>query len=155
MFNDNKMRYDLNKHRYILEPQYITERYGFNLQDILNADGVLDPDVLPELFVDRTSLMIYTYIKNWSDNPLMKEYEMSKDKYRDAICDAMCEMIYSYLMTNTDRNIYYTDRKTSRTFEVPNSVHNILYNGFCLSRGRYIFPNNNWDEILDKRGIDW
>ena len=150
--DDEDMIYDLKDHRYIITPEYIAREYGIQLSDVLNSDGDIDPDTLPERFLKRVSLYIYEYIRSWGiQDPEYKMYEVSKDKYRDAIKQAAGEMAYGWLLNNTDPSVFFQASAHNLIKTIP-AVHNILITSGALYRGRYEFKDQDWKE---RKGIDW
>ena len=131
-----EMYYDINHHRYVLTPDAIVERYGIQLSDILDSDGMVSADRLPELFLERVSKELYSYIYLWSEDHDKTEYVLSLPKYRDGIQDAMEEFTYTLLMSNTDPSVYFSGNSL-KAVEVPPSVQTLLLQHKIIFRGRY------------------
>jgi len=149
--NDEYMIYDLNKHRYILTPEALEKDYSINLAQTLDTDDSSDPERVPELFLDRCSKIIYTYIYSWASERDKTEYIIANEKYRETIKDAMEEYVYSLLLNNKEPNLLFSG-KTIADLELPPSVQNILRTSGILFRGKYIILDQNWKE---KRGIEY
>lgn len=151
ILNTSTMKYNFKKHRYILTPQAIEERYGISLLDVLDSDSDISPETLPERFLDRVSVVLYEYIYSWSQDQAKSEYVLSLDRLRDGLEEAMCELCYAWLLNNTDPSIYFTGN-TLKCIEVPPVVQTILLNKGLLIRGRFY---NITDNELATRGVDY
>lgn len=149
--NTNRMFYNINKHRYILTPDAIEQTYGIQLLDVLDSDGDISPDTLPERFLDRASKMLYTYMYSWAEDHDKTEYVLSLPKNRDGIEEAMEEYVYSLLMNNTDPSVYFTGNSLNAV-EVPPNVQTILLNNGLIFRGTYCNLPEGWH---DTRGVDY
>ena len=145
------MQYNLFKHRYILTVDGFARKYGIQLSDVLNTEGDIDPDTLPERFLDRVSMYVYQYIYIWSQNKDEKEYIISLQKYRQPIEDAMGELAYSWLLSNTDPSVFFHEDPNKLIKLVP-TVHTILMTGDCLHRGKYIMLPQDWQST---KGTDY
>lgn len=150
-YDDEYMFYDIRKHRYILYPDALQNLYGINLIDVLDSDSDIDPETLPERFLDRASLILYTYMYSWAENKDKTEYVLSLEGKREGIKDAMLEYVYSLLMNNTDPSIFFTGNSL-RAVEVPPNVQTILLNNGLIFRGRYYNLPNNFKEL---RGVEY
>lgn len=147
----NEMYYDINHHRYVLTPDAILERYGIQLSDILDSDGMVSPDRLPEMFLERVSRNLYAYIYLWAADHDETEYVLSLEKYRDGIQEAMEEYTYTLLMSNTDPSLYFSGNSLN-AIEVSPSVQTILLEYKIIFRGRYLgLP----EKYKDDRGIKY
>lgn len=134
--NDNKMEYNLSKHRYALTETAMEEDYGISLS-CLDSDGDISPETLPRRYLDRVSLILYTYIYSWCIDRDDTEYVLSLPENRETILNAMEELCYSFLMNNTDPNLNFTG-DTLKSIEVNPAVQTILMDGGVLFRGKYI-----------------
>lgn len=149
--NTRYMVYNLDKHRYILTQDAIAENYNFNLRDILDTDGTISPDAMPNNYLDRVSMILYMYIYSWAQDPDATEYVLSLPKYRDTIQSALLELTYGFIMNNTDPSIYFTG-DTLKTIEVNPAVQTILMNGGVLFRGQYFNLPYNYQDL---KGVEY
>lgn len=149
--DDNEMFYNLDEHRYVLTPEHMADKYGIQLSDILDADGMIDPERLPEMFLDRVSFILYSYIYLWSSEHDKTEYALSLERYREGIKKAMGEFCYTWLMNNTDPSVFFSGNAL-RAVEVPPSVQTILLQYGITFRGNFFNMPNNWQAM---RGIDY
>ena len=131
-----EMYYDITKHRYILTEDAIVNRYGLQLSLLLDGDSEVNPDTIGERFLQRASVVLYNYIYSWSSNKEDTEYVISFPKYRDAIQEAMEELVYGWINSNTDPNIFFQTNALECIKLVP-SAHTILLNNGLLFRGTY------------------
>lgn len=149
--SDDLMFYDLNSHRYVLTPEYMAERYGIQLNDVLDSSSDISPETLPERFLDRVSNEVYAACYQWSSNPNETRYALSLPRYRDCIQNAMGEYAYTMLLSNRDPNAFFQN-SIQRSISLPPSVRAILLNGGALYRGRYSMIPKDYMEGL---GIDY
>ena len=77
VINDRKANYNLEKHRYIITPAYVEDELGISLAETLNKTGDINPDTLPQRFLDFASLIEYTYIYTFNPNIDATEYYIS------------------------------------------------------------------------------
>lgn len=149
--NSNKMKYNLSKHRYILTPEAMEQDYGIQLLDVLDSDGDISPETLPDRFLDRLSLIFYNYLYSWAKDKNKTEYVLSLPRYREGIENGMKELCYAWLMNNTDPSVYFTGNSL-KSIEVPPAVQTILLNEGLIFRGDfYNMPN----DYLNTKGEDY
>lgn len=149
--NTEEMYYDLEKHRYILTEDDIVNKYGIQLTSILDSDSDSNPDTIGERFLNRTSLILYNYIYSWSSDKNATEFVISLPQYRDAIQEAMEELVYGWINNNTDPSIFFQQNPLECIKLVP-SAHTILLNNGLLYRGKYM---NLPKDYLDTKGEDY
>lgn len=150
-YDDEHMFYDYTQHRYILTPEYIADKYGIQLNDILDASSDISPETLPERFLDRVSMEIYNACYQWSSDPRKTEYVLSFSDYRDCLMNAMGEYAYTLLLSNRDPSVFFQN-SLQRSISLPPSVRAILLNGKALFRGTY---TNIPQDYQDRKGIDY
>lgn len=107
MISDNYCVYDMNKHRYVLTTTYALEIMNIELSEVLNTSGgVSDVANMPEIILERVSVMIYGYIYANSAYVNAKERELALiDRYRPHLIAAMAEQL-TYLLNNGDVSAY-------------------------------------------------
>lgn len=91
-YNDNKMTYNLAEHRYALNPQYVTDKTGIVLQNVLRSAMDNNVSASAERFVDFISRHFYGYIyRNIpTANRNIIEYALAKcPELRDIIAQCM------------------------------------------------------------------
>ena len=103
MISDNYMKYDTRKHRYVLTNDYVREVMNVELSDVLNTSGsVADTANMPEIVLDRVSMLIYGYIYRNSAYTNRQERELALDgAHRPHLMDAMTEEL-TYILNNGD-----------------------------------------------------
>lgn len=149
--SDDYMYYNIRKHRYILTNEALVEEYGIDLYGVLNPEGDANPDTLPDRFLNRVSKEVYEYIYSWSSDRDATEYLISDEQYRSTIEEAMLELAYTFLMTNTDPNMLFKETSLG-TIVVPPTVQTMLINNGLLFRGE-IF--NLPPDYKKTRGMDY
>jgi len=149
--NDNLMYYDIRKHQYILTPDAIVERYGINLADILDSDGMVSPDRLPEMFLEEVSRSLYAYIYLWAKDRDKTMYVLSLPKYRDGIQACLEALTYAYLLSNTNPGLYFTGNSLN-AIEVNPQVQTMLLQYKLIFRGEY---RGLPEDYKDKLGITY
>jgi hypothetical protein len=103
-FNDADMVYNLNKHRYILTPQFCRDR-GIDLDIIIHKDLFPDPQVAIDIVLDRISLLVYTNIYNYGRQKRDKEFLLAcHPDLRDVIKEAMFERL-NYVTSSEDLSV--------------------------------------------------
>lgn len=73
-FDDEIMKYDYTKHRYVLTEKGVLTELGENLDVILNATGDANPSTLAERFLARVSQTVYTTLYRNSQGEAYLEY---------------------------------------------------------------------------------
>jgi hypothetical protein len=101
-YNDTYMRYDFDRHRYVLTADYVTERLNIDLLARINATGAIDRAQAVVLLLERASQNVYTWIyENGGDNTA-QEYILGTDEQaRRMLMDAMGEQVL-YILANGD-----------------------------------------------------
>lgn len=146
--NDNKMTYDLDMHRYVLEEDYVNNYYNVNLTDILINKTDVNPDAVSKVFLRRVSNVFYNFIYSTAPDVSKAEYYFSLPKFRDGILEAMLELAYAFLINNKDNTILLDelDKKP-----MPSGVETI-----CLNRG--LFNRHHikiYHDYQKGRGVDY
>lgn len=149
--NDDKMFYDIKTHRYILTEEAIADEFNIKLTDILDKDGVVDPERAAEIFLSRVSKQLYRYIFTWCTDKEKTTYMLSLPEHRESIYEALCELVYTYITTNTDPSVFFTE-DTKDTIKISPVVQSILMNDNLLFRGDIV---NLPQDYLDTKNIDW
>jgi hypothetical protein len=92
-YSDADMIYDLEKHRYILTPDYCRNK-GLDLDIILDKDLFPDPQQAVSIALDRVSMLVYTNIYNYGREKDKKEFLLAcNPELRSIIRDAMFERL--------------------------------------------------------------
>ena len=100
-YSDNKMIYNKEKHTYILTEEFIREQ-GIDLGLELNADAAPEPSKVPQLALERISLLVYSNIYNYGRQKEDKEYLLAcQPELRPIIMDAMVERL-KYMIDSGD-----------------------------------------------------
>lgn len=100
-YSDNQMIYSKEKRRYILTEEFVRER-GIDLGLELDADAAPEPSKVPELALDRISLLVYSNIYNYGRQRADKEYLLAcQPELREIIRDAMLERL-KYMIDSGD-----------------------------------------------------
>jgi hypothetical protein len=103
-FSDADMVYDLNKHRYILTPQFCRDR-GIDLDIMVNKDLFPDPQTALDIVLNRISLLVYTNIYNYGRAKEQKEFLLAcNPELRDIIKEAMFERL-NYMTSSSDLSV--------------------------------------------------
>jgi len=149
--DDEEMYYDIKKHQYILTPAAMENNYSISLQDTLDTDGAVDPQAVPQMFLRRVSEAVYSYIYLFSTNKRVTEYRISLPEFREGIKEAMMELAYSVLLTNTDPSLQWSGNNNKPLVVTP-SVKSIL------RRYNLLFRGITWDiteKELATKGVDY
>lgn len=100
-FSDEDMRYDATKHRYILTEEFVRNQ-GIDLGLELNTDAAPEPSKVPQLALERISLLVYSNIYQYGRQKQDKEYLLAcHPDLRDVIKDAMMERL-KYMIDSGD-----------------------------------------------------
>ena len=92
-YNDEKMTYDYETHRYILNPNYVRARY--------KLEEEIDAELLNEVS-DNIYLFIYSH-KLGQQNYDKMEYELARNQsLREWLCDALLRQFQYAHTTNGD-----------------------------------------------------
>lgn len=166
--NDNHMYYDMNTHRYVLKPEYFRDTYSIELIEQIDTSGSINARQAVEGLLKRASSILYNYI--YQHNQFQKdylEYRLVKygSQYREALKEAMGELVYYWLTNNADLTIQsgvnveagkiFTKRDIAQN-TIPHSSENILMTAGVLSRAKWRVDNDpNYNEDKPDRGIDW
>lgn len=150
-FTDTTMTYDLNKHRYILKTDYLRQ-IGIDLGLVLDADYAPEPSKVPELVLDRISLLVYSNIYQYGRSREDKEYLLAcNPELRDIIRDAMVERL-RYMIDSGDLSTRSGALITQGTrVEVKDLIPSVVEEMILrptgiLHRGDFFLPNK--DETL-------
>lgn len=146
--NDEKMTYDLDMHRYVLNEDYVNRYFNVNLTDILINKTDVNPDAVSKIFLRRVSNVFYNYVYSSAPSPSKLEYVLSLPDYRDGILEAQLEIAYSFIINNRDNTILLEDLDKK---PLPSGVENICMNRGLFNR-HFIRLNPNYK---DKRGVDY
>lgn len=102
---DEKMSYDMNTHRYVLDKTYIMNNYGVNLDTILEKTGDANSTTLATRFMKRVSMVVYNYIYKHTEQQLLVEYMLAKAEHlRPVILEALAEQAL-WMLNNGDIGI--------------------------------------------------
>jgi hypothetical protein len=147
-FTDTTMKYDFNKHRYILTTDYVRQ-VGIELGLSLDSDYAPEPSKVPELVLERISLLVYSNIYQYGRNKEDKEYLLAcKPELRDVIRDAMTERL-RYMIDSGDLSTRSGALITQGTrVEVKDLVAGVVEEMILrpvglLHRGDFFLPNKD------------
>ena len=146
-FDDSQMRYDYEEKRYTLKKGYVSSK-GINLSLSLNTDFAPEPSVVPDIFLNRVSQLVYQNIYSYGREKDKKEYLLACDpKLRNVIRDAMMERIRYIeasgdLSTKAGAMISQGTRIETEDLVASPQEERILRNAGILHRGAYVFIKN-------------
>lgn len=138
VINDSIATYDMENHRYLVSRYAVEKKLGISLSEVLNAEGSINPDTLPEQFIDFASLTLYTFIYTYAQNRDATEYYIAQPRFRSAIIDAQIQLIYALILNNKPLGVYYTEKPEEL---VPEFVKQILMTSGLLTRNILILPH--------------
>ena len=163
--NDNWSYFDIKKHMYVLKPEYMRDNYSIELANVLDTTGSINGKQAVLGFLKRASMVLYNYI--YRHHPGQRDYIQYRlvryPEYRDAIMEALGELIYSWLINNNDLTIQngisidmgkLYDRIDAQINAVPVSVQNILYNAGITTRAMWDI-DEDYLEDLPAKGLSW
>ena len=143
-FDDDAMTYDFDKHRYILEDDYVRSQ-GIDLGLILDTEHAPEPSRVEEIVRDRVSLLVYENIYQHGRSREQKQYLLAcNPNYRNIIRDAMVERL-RYMVDSGDLStrsgalVSQGTRVEVRDL-LPSVVEEMMLKGSgLLHRGEYSF----------------
>ena len=143
-FSDDEMRYDGDKHRYVLTEEFVRNK-GIDLGLELNADAAPEPSKVPELALERISLLVYSNIYNYGRQTKDKEYLLAcHPELREVIRDAMLERL-KYMIDSGDLStrsgaLITQGTRVETKDLIPSVVEEmILRPTGLLHRGKFVF----------------
>lgn len=107
MYNDDLMKYDLARHRYVLTPDYVSQQLNINLDEVVLANGFVG-DVANEVekILNRVSMLIYNWIYSICAFHYETEKELAMNELaRQPLMDAMGEQL-EYMINDGDLSLY-------------------------------------------------
>jgi len=144
--NDTYLTYNLNAHRYEVNPEGFNQVYGINIYDELGANN--NANAYVNGFLYRASLVLYNYIYEYSKNKDEREYTMSLPKHRQAIQEALYELVFSWLINHYDPSVMM-DSDWEKM--IPLSARNIVETDGLLTTSSIYFD----DEMAATKGVDY
>lgn len=101
-FTDNRMKYDYNKHRYVLTEEHVLESMNIDLRAILNASMSADIANVVDRLLDRVSFEVYSFIYRVCAFRYETEKTLALDNgARGFILEALEEQLL-YILQNGD-----------------------------------------------------
>lgn len=101
-FADNRMKYDYNKHQYVLTEEHVLESMNIDLRAILNASMSADMANVVDRLLDRVSFEVYSFIYRVSAFRYATEKILALDDgARIVILEALEEQLL-YILQNGD-----------------------------------------------------
>lgn len=101
-YDDGKMNYDMEAHRYVLTPKGVLDDLGINLDIELDPEGDAVPQTMAKRFLNQVSITVYNWI--YMHNARFKMYiEYLLAKYppcREILCEAMKQQVLYALNNN-------------------------------------------------------
>jgi hypothetical protein len=105
-FNDNRMVYNFEKHRYVLTEEHVLETMNIDLRDVLNTSMSADVANAVDRFLDRVSREVYAFIYRTAAYTKRTERALAiEPQARDMLLGAMEEQLL-YVMQNGDFSLY-------------------------------------------------
>lgn len=154
-FDDTAMTYDLTRHQYILDADYVYNEMGIDLLRDLNAQEDPKRSSIIERHLKRASSLIYNFIYsfNRNDNKDYVEFMLAKNiDWREPIQQALEEQVI-FMRPNPDTSqtrgvnlMKGTKLQTKREDAISPLAQDILQNAGILYTGFYVIPIN-FDEI--------
>lgn len=147
--NDETMTYDVRTHKYTLT----IDGYESLSGEALAADHGLDTTQSTRL-LRRVTGIVYQFIYSWAKDTSRTEYEISLPQYRDALREALVEMMTALLANKTDISLFFTT-ETAQKFQttdiVTPGVKLILMNSGILTRAELPFIQ----DYDIRKGVDY
>lgn len=101
-FADNRMKYDYNKHRYVLTEEHVLESMNIDLRAILNTSMSADMANVVDRLIDRVSFEVYSFIYRVCAFRYETEKTLALDNgARGVILEALEEQLL-YILQNGD-----------------------------------------------------
>ena len=101
-YSNNEMIYNTKTHRYILNQGHVLTDMNIDLSTALNTSDSADVANAAEKFLDRVSMLIYSWIYSVNPFRFRTERELAlNENYRPIIRDAMKEQVL-YILNNGD-----------------------------------------------------
>lgn len=147
-YSDIDMIYDFDNHRYILTTEFVRNQ-GIDLSLELNADSAPEPSKVPELALQRISLLVYTNIYNHGRQKEKKEYLLAcKPELRNVVKEAMLERL-RYMIDSGDLSTRSGALITQGTrIETKDLIPSVMEEMILRSVG--LLHRGNYNFILDK-----
>lgn len=150
-FNDEAMTYDLTKHMYVLNEDYVVNSMGIDLLRLLKADEDPKRSSIVKRYLDRISMLVYNFIYSHCRNDIKDYVEFmlaKRENWREYIQQALEEQLI-YVTRNGDLTTYNgidlykgTKLQIKREDTISPNTKDILSNGDILYTGYYIVPIN-------------
>lgn len=141
MITDNKATYNIDIHKYVLNRSYLEQKINASLTVVLNTDTNTVTDNEADVFLERVSNLLYTFIYAYAENPDDYEYYLSLSntnkqlKNREAIISALVELAYEIIMNNKEIGIYFNDKDLDI---IPNQLKQQLYGSDLITRSKLV-----------------
>lgn len=101
-YSDTCMRYDAQKHRYVLLETYVLEQMNVDLREILDTSTVADTANAIDKLLDRLSMEVYSYVYRIVPHRYATERSLALDNAaRPYILRALEEQLL-YVLNNGD-----------------------------------------------------
>ena len=154
-FTDNLMTYNERAHRYVLTEECVLEDLNIDLKAVLNTSDVADIANAADRFLDRISIVIYTWIYSVNPFRFRAERDLALNvNVRPFLYEAMKEQVL-YVLNNGDLSALSgvnvdtgmtVDERRKRSAMVAPLAKDILINGgvvraFIPMYEREIVPN--------------
>lgn len=121
-YDDEYMKYDYNKHRYILTPKCILDELNINLNERLNTRGANNKENYAQQVLDQISLQIYNFIYSHNSQWLFTQKILAKaPSARFVIKEAMKQQIMYFLMNGQIDKYSGVDLRKNTALN-PNSI---------------------------------
>ena len=99
--DDDKMRYDLENHRYVLTEDGFRDYAGYSLRDYLDSEGT-NADLAASFFLRRASENVYALLESMATYDRAMECWLALPINRAKIYNALCREASDMLVMNRD-----------------------------------------------------
>lgn len=148
-YNDDDMKYDMQKHIYVLTEQCVKSELGVELDLYLDTSGDVNPSTIPERILKRISQHFYRYIYAHTQNKAYIEYLLAKyPPCREIVKECLLNEVYYQLrngdfFNSVDSNVPWElsvspDSRSLISEPLPNGVK-LIYSGGVVPYGRFAY----------------
>lgn len=100
-FNDNDLKYDKKKHRYILTQEYVQNVLGVNLENQIGTNSGVSATVIINSLLDNISSEVYNYLYMHNNTQTIQFIIAKCPSAREVIKEAMAKQAL-YMFYNGD-----------------------------------------------------
>ena len=118
-YEDEKMEYDIENHRYVLKGSYFEEQTGIKLSDILEQGFSQHPEKLERQLLIQISDEIYNWVfEHNANNELQAEVMAFSQDFRKNLVRALVAQVQYEIQNGSLINFANVNLKTGRTGKV-------------------------------------